>query len=367
MAKNSLTIPSLALKIATEADAYKFLEELRWDGEPDGCLHCGEVGATYLIRPQNGVSRKTRTGNMSERRVWKCRACKGQFSVLTGTIFHGTKIPVRTWLFVIVDMCSAKNGMSAREVERKYGVTPKTAWHMLHRIREAMTLEPLAGLMRGTIQADETWIGGNPKNRHRKDPREQGRGKWGSDKMPVLSLVDTATGEVRSRVVPDVTGATLLPVMRGQVDMAVTTLHTDASKSYTGTIARQAKAHAYVTHERDEYVRDGVSTNMAEGYFSQLKRSIDGTHHHVSREHLQRYLNEFDFRYSTCEMDDHERVRTLIERVPGRRLSYRPLTRSQAPQRTAPKPQQRRRDAGLTLDEAMERAHRQAAEGRGDV
>lgn len=196
MAKNSLTIPALALKIQTEADAYKFLEELRWSGEPAACLKCGEVGNVYLINPTNGVSRKTRTGSMSERRVWKCRGCKGQFSVLTGTIIHGTKIPVRTWLFVIVEICSAKNGMSAREVERKYGVTPKTAWHLLHRFREAMRLEPLAGLMRGTIQADETWVGGNPANRHRSDPREKARGKWGSDKAPVLSLVDTASGEV---------------------------------------------------------------------------------------------------------------------------------------------------------------------------
>src|SRR5581483_8828656 len=152
----------------TEADAYMLMEKLRWNGEPV-CPHCGSLGA-YYIRPLNGVSRATRTGAASQRRVWKCSACRKQFSVLTGTIFHGSKVSLRTWLFVVFEMCANKNGIAAREIERKYDVSPKTAWFMVHRIREAMKREPLAGMLRGTIVADETYIGGEPKNKH-----QQGR------------------------------------------------------------------------------------------------------------------------------------------------------------------------------------------------
>jgi transposase-like protein len=145
----------LADKLRTEADAYLFLEQLRW-GQRPVCPHCGSVGDHYFLTPANGRSRKTRTGSASERRVWKCRDCRKQFSVLTGTPFHGTKIPIRTWLFVIFDACAAKNGISAREIERHYGLTPRTAWHLMHQLREAMKLEPIAGLLSGRVVADET-------------------------------------------------------------------------------------------------------------------------------------------------------------------------------------------------------------------
>src|SRR3954447_9873773 len=181
-----LSIPSLASKIATEADAYEFLEQLRWDGNPV-CPHCRSERKPYYLNPQNG-GRKTRQGKVSERRVWKCAECRKQFSVLTGTIFHGTKIPVRTWVFIIFEMCASKNGVSAREIERKYDLTPKSAWFLLHRIREAMKREPLAGLLAGTVVADETWIGGKPRNRHGGARYGRGKATTPTDKTPVLSL-----------------------------------------------------------------------------------------------------------------------------------------------------------------------------------
>ncbi|HEV3289285.1 MAG TPA: IS1595 family transposase, partial [Streptosporangiaceae bacterium] len=208
MAKQELSIPALTAMIPTEADAYILLERLRWDGRPV-CPHCGVAGGHYFLKPANGVSRKTRTGARSQRRVWKCKDCRKQFSVLTGTIFHGSKIPVQTWLLVVFEMCAAKNGISAREVERKYDLTGKTAWFMLHRIREAMKRDPLAGLLRGTVISDETYIGGAPGNRHRDDPREQPRLSSTTDKTPVLALVHYETREVRSQVVPRVDGRTL--------------------------------------------------------------------------------------------------------------------------------------------------------------
>src|SRR5438045_525247 len=226
MAKQEFSIPELVAHIPTEADAYLLLEELRWDGRPV-CPHCGVAGEAWYIRPLNGKSRATRTGSQSQRRVWKCRACRKQFSVLTGTIFHGSKVALRTWLLVVFEMCSAKNGISAREAERKYDLTPKTAWFVLHRIREAMKREPLAGLLRGTVISDETWIGGKPKNRHRNDPRERARGYETTDQTPVVSLIHFETREVRSRVVPNVNATTLGAAIAAQVDRERTELWTD--------------------------------------------------------------------------------------------------------------------------------------------
>ena len=322
MAKQEFSVPALVAQVPTEADAYLLLERLRWNGEPV-CPHCGTIGTHYFLTPRNGTSRKTRTGSLSQRRVWKCRECRKQFSVLTGTIFHGSKIPLRTWLFVILEMCASKNGVAAREIERKYDLTAKTAWFMLHRIREAMKREPLAGLLAGTVVADETWIGGNPGNRHKSK-----RPRWpvhSEDKTAVVALVHRETGEVRSQVVPNVTGKALRKVIEENVELRESELHTDQSKSYT-RIGPEMKAHQVVNHQEWEYVRDGVTTNPAEGYFSQLKRSIDGTHHHVSVEHLPRYLAEFDFRATTHDATDSQRMRTLMDRTGGRRLTYKPLT-----------------------------------------
>ncbi|HEX8121446.1 MAG TPA: IS1595 family transposase [Solirubrobacteraceae bacterium] len=150
-----ITIPALSDRLRTEADAYEFLEDLRWCGKPV-CPHCGSVRRPYFLKPKNGESRRTRTGSASQRRVWKCADCRKQFSVLTGTIFHGSKVPVRTWIMVVFAMCSSKNGVAAKEIERTYGLTTKSAWFVLHRIRLAMKQEPMAGLLSGRVVADET-------------------------------------------------------------------------------------------------------------------------------------------------------------------------------------------------------------------
>lgn len=327
------SIPSLANKIQTEADAYKLLEDLRWgdDRSRQACPKCGSTRRFYFIQPKGGgETRKTNRGTATQRRRWKCADCRHQFSVLTGTIFHGTKIPIRTWVFVIFEMCASKNGVAAREIERKYDVTNKTAWFMLHRIREAMKRDPLASLLSGTVVADETYVGGKPKNRHRQGTYNQPKFGPGSgagagamkDKTAVLSLIDKESGEVRSRVVPDVTGATLRKVIADDVDMTNTKLHSDGHPAYK-SIAHEFAEHEYVDHVRYEYVRGDVSTNQAENYFSQLKRSLDGTHHHVSRQHLHRYLAEFDYRYTTMGLSDSQRMARLFGQVAGRRLSYR--------------------------------------------
>jgi transposase-like protein len=230
-------------------------------------------------------------------------------------------------VFVVFEMASSKNGVAAREIERKYDLTPKTAWFMLHRIREAMKREPVAGLLSGRVVADETWFGGKPSNRHGHNPKDHMQGEH--DKVPIMALVSRETGEVRSRMVPNVKAENLRTVLHEHVDPAATHLHTDSSLGYR-KIARDFASHAAVNHNIGEYVRGDVSTNQAEAFFSQLKRSIDGTHHHVSREHLPRYLAEFDFRFSTCKDTDTERMGKLVGQVGGRRLTYRqPACRGQ--------------------------------------
>jgi transposase-like protein len=314
----SINLVKLSDELRTEADAYAYLERMRW-GDTPICPHCGSVRKHYFLKPGNGKARKTRTGSASERRVWKCADCRKQFTVLVGTIFHGTKIPVRTWVFVIFEMCASKNGVAAREIERKYGLTAKSAWFMTHRIREAMKREPIAGLLTGRVVADETWIGGTPSNRHGYKPGKGGKGT--SEKTTVMSLISRETGEVRSQVVADVRSSTLRSVLFEHTDSKTTHLHTDSARAYR-TVGGAFASHSSVDHEAREYVRGDVTTNHAENYFSQLKRSLDGTYHHVSREHLDRYLAEFDFRHSTCKTTDTERVNLLVGQVAGRRLMY---------------------------------------------
>ncbi len=317
-----LNLSEIRKRVDGEASAYLVLEELRWPNGPV-CPHCGNLKA-YFLKPANGVSRASGPNRkLSQRRVWKCAKCRKQFSVLTGTIFHGTKVSIETWLMVMVQMCSAKNGISAREIERMHGVTPETAWYMLHRLREAMKREPLVGMLSGTIVADETWIGGQPKNRH---ASKRGVSRQGStEKTPVLSLVDVQTGEIRSQVMPSVTARSLRRTILQQVNTAGSHLQTDQATYYL-SLGTLFQSHRSVNHSIGEYVKEGVSTNRVEGYFAQLKRSINGTHHHVSVEHLPRYLAEFDFRYTTCKMDDSARLERMVSQAAGRRLSYKPLT-----------------------------------------
>jgi transposase-like protein len=332
-----MTMTRLAELIPDEASAYKFLEQSRWKGTPM-CPHCHSTEVTH-IRPENGTDkRRTRTGAMSARRVWQCNGCRKQFSVLTGTVMHGTKISVRIWVMVMFEFAANKNGIAAREVERRYGLSPRSAWHLLHRIREAMGNEVLTmlGGEGHVIVADETFIGGSVKNMHKvhSEPVQIVPGEGArrpspfANKTAVLTLIDTDTGESRSRVVPDVTGASLRKAIADQVLMSRSTLHTDESKSYN-LVAGEFAAHESVNHSADEYVRytpEGIVTsNQAENFFSQLKRSLDGTHHHVSRKHLARYLAEFDYRYSTRTMTDTERFAELMDRTEGIRLAYRPL------------------------------------------
>jgi transposase-like protein len=310
---------TLTARVTDDEAAYQLLEEMRWGDQPV-CPHCGSVAAHYFLTPKAADGRKTRTGAVTVRRLWKCRDCRRQFSVLTGTIMHGTKISIRTWVFVIYQMCSNKNGIASREVERDYGLTPRSAWFMIQRIREAMLRDENLPLMAGEIESDETWIGAKQKNRHKNHY---------ANKTPVLTLINRDTGEARSRVMPTVTGDSLATALTAEMDPTAV-LMTDGLRAYNKVGATFAEHHK-VRHDIGEYAlttpngrRSGV--NRCEGFFAQLKGSIDGTFHHVSTVHLNRYLAEFDYRYSTRKRSDSQRVQHLMGRTGGRRLTYRDLT-----------------------------------------
>lgn len=314
-----VNLASLTKSIRTETDAYLYLENRVWNGEPR-CAHC-QSREVRFIEPTNGTTRATSSGSQSARRVWRCLACRKQFSVLTGTIMHGTKVSIRIWVLVMFEMCCSKNGVSAREIERKYGVCARTAWHLLHRIRQAMDVD-LGPLFSGDVIADETFFGGDAKNMHHDRREAVKRGSYG--KTPVVSIIDADTGKSRSKVLTWVDGASLRQAMREAVDMPVSTLHSDSHRAYPVVAAKMA-GHFAVDHAAGEYVSEkSLGTQMCENFFSQLKRSIDGTHHHVTTKHLGRYVGEFDFRYSTRDLTDAERVDVLCGQVSGR-LSYAAL------------------------------------------
>ena len=285
---------------AEEARAY--LESVRW---PDGpvCPHCSAEGA-YQLHGKSG-----RPG------LWKCKKCRRQFTVTVGTIFQGSHISLNKWLYAIYLMCESKKGISTNQLHKDLDITYKSAWHMTHRIRQAMAGVPGVSLFDGVVEADETYIGGRTKGGK--------RGRGAEKKVPVFSLV-ARDGEARSFLADDVKKRTLQGLIHEHV---AETAHimTDSFYSYRGLDGVYA-GHSFVDHSK-EYVRGIVHTNFAESYFSLLKRGILGTFHHVSREHLQRYLHEFDFRWNRRDDENGGRLNDVIRQAVGQRLLYRDSAR----------------------------------------
>jgi transposase-like protein len=293
-----------------EKAARKHLEALRW---PDGpvCPHCGTVDEATKLKGES-----TRPG------VWKCRACEKPFSITVGTVFERSHIPLHKWLFAVHALSSSKKGMSAHQLHRTIGVTYKTAWFMFHRIREAMTDPKFTGPLGtggGTVEADESYIGGKMENKHAKDRKKPDAMR----KEPVVALVER-NGSVRSFHVAKVNARTLRPILRMHVSQTAN-LNTDNATYYKLT-RRDFASHKTINHDAGEYVRGDVHTNTVEGYFSILKRGIYGVYQHVSEAHLKRYLAEFDFRYnnrSALGVEDAERSERVLKGIEGKRLTYR--------------------------------------------
>jgi transposase-like protein len=291
----------------TDDQAREHLEELLWpDGKPV-CRHCGSVNAYKM----QGAS--CRPG------LCRCRDCKKQFTVTVGTIFEDSHIPLRKWVRAFHLMCSSKKGISALQLQRNLGLgSYRTAWHMAHRIRLAMRCEPMAGLLAGKVESDEVWVGGKPRKIAGK-----GAPKRGSTKTPVHTLVER-DGRKRTRVMASVTANNLKKNIDALVD-ANAEMHTDDNASYDPLRDQFKGGHRVVNHSAYEYYRkiDGASINTAESSHALIKRGVYGTFHHISVKHMQRYLDEFDFRWDHRKTNDVERTHAALSQVEGKRLMYR--------------------------------------------
>jgi transposase-like protein len=217
-------------------------------------------------------------------------------------------------------MAASKKGMSAHQLHRTIGVTYKTAWFIWHRIREAMREGGPQAALGGegqTVEVDETYVGGKP----RKGTNTKGQSGRGTKKTPVVALVER-NGRVRSRKIDRVDGATLKGAIRENVDRK-SRIVTDEWRSYIGIGKEFDGGHEVVLHSASEYARDDVNTNTVESYFALLKRGIVGSFHHVSKEHLDRYCDEFSFRWNHRSMDDTQRAAAIVKGGVGKRLTYR--------------------------------------------
>jgi transposase-like protein len=293
-----------------ENAARKHLEKLQW---PEGpiCPHCGVINEATLLE-----GKSTRPG------LYKCRPCQKPFSVTVGTVFERSHIPLTKWLLATELLTSSKKGISAHQVHRMLGVTYKTAWFMMHRIREAMApaagSEPPLGGDGFVVEADETYIG--RKDGKRKHPSASGYAHM----RTVLSLVERG-GKIKSFKLGGDTKAEISAAIRATADPA-STLHTAKAQAYRAVL----ESHEAVDHSK-EYVRTGktgerVHTNTLEGFFSVFKRGMVGTYQHCGEQHLQRYLAKFDFRANhrtALGFDDTARAEIALQNINGKRLTYR--------------------------------------------
>lgn len=286
--------------------AREWLEALLW---PDGptCPHCGVIDCCYRLQ-----GAKHRPG------LYKCKACERQFTVTVGTLFERSHIPLHKWLLAFHLMVGSKKGVSAHQLHRMLGMTYKSAWFMCHRIREAMRDGDMPGPLGGrnkVVEVDETYVGGKARNRKNHVP----------PKEAVVALVER-DGKVRSHHVANVTGKNLGPILHKHLDKG-SYLMTDEAPVYPALAGQFASGHGTVNHSIEEYVRGGFwHTNTVENYFSILKRGIIGVYHHVSEQHLKRYLGEFDFRYNeraALGVDDDARMAKAAKGIAGKRLTYR--------------------------------------------
>ena len=297
---------------ADEDAALAFVANLRWPSGEQACPKCGSIGEHYFLK---------------SRRVWKCRDCRKQFSIKVGTIFEDSPIKLSLWLPAVWMLVNCKNGISSYELARDLGVTQKTAWFMLHRIRLALQSEGgFFEKMDGEVEVDETYIGGKAKNMHRERRKRIIKSTGGHDKTAVLGLLERPRNSphslVRTHVLSDVTKRTMQGHVRDNVEEGAN-LYTDRHWGYYGL--RSDYIHDVVDHAM-EYVRGRIHTNGIENFWSLVKRAIHGTYVSIEPFHVFRYLDEQAFRFNNRGDNDRGRFLSAIRSVVGRRLTYAELT-----------------------------------------
>ena len=309
--KHNLTkseiIREIPLACSDELAAVEFFEKQRW-GDTPCCVRCGSVNVYKML--------DSKTGGRNKRYLWRCRDCKEQYTVRIGTVYEESRIPLRHWAYAFWRACTSKKGVSALELSRQCEISYKSALFLMNRIRFAMAPDfASAPKLLGTVEVDETYVGGKPRF---KGTSKTGRG---TKKTPVFAAVQRQ-GQIRRRVVADVTAKTLRAAMREVIDPRSRIISDDYS-AYRGTSARFYGGHEVVKHGAGEYVRGDVYTNTAESSFAIIKRGIVGIYHNVSKEHLDRYIAQFDFLWNHRKLNDGERTVLAIKQAEGKRLMYK--------------------------------------------
>ncbi|MBK8200449.1 MAG: IS1595 family transposase [Acidobacteria bacterium] len=304
----SAVLEALRAACNDEGLAIAFFEVQRW-GDSPACPRCGDLNVYRMAGKAGAKDRR-----------WRCRGCQRMYTVRTGTTLEETRLPLKCWAFALWSACSSKKGVSALQISRECEISYKSALFLMHRIRRGMATDGPHPKLEGTVEADETFVGGKPRHKGSKPgPRAD------KPKAPVFGVVQRG-GELRLRALDRLTASKVQEALRENVEATRTRLMTDESAAYKAIGHEFAGGHGTTEHSWKEYVSKedpSVHSNTIEGAFSLLKRGIYGTFHSVSRKHLHRYCAEFEFRYNARKLDDGQRVALAVKTTEGKRLTYR--------------------------------------------